>query len=142
MWLKAIIAKTQGKQIRGTAKRGVGSATVGGGCEHRTFVWSDGEKLIEFAGLYQGNVRGHHQCAVDTAFDTKSRSHFNGAGLARVPGIGDNLEIVLPREFHRERIAGHESASWTSLPCGERGYNVMQHGLRQFCACRLIQHGR
>ena len=46
----------------------------------------------------------------------------------------------LPRQFDREGVAGHESAGGRRCPCGERGDNIVQHGLRQFGARRLIEH--
>src|SRR5580693_7568426 len=141
MRLEAVVPEAQREKIRRAAESGVGSASVGGGREHRAFRGSALQNLFELASLYQRNIRGNDERAVDAARHAEARGHFNGAGFTGICGVGNDLEIVLLREVDRERIAGDEGAGRAVRPAGKCRHNVMQHGTREFRARGLIEHG-
>ena len=140
MRLEAVVSKAQREQIRGTAEDGVGSAPVGCGRQHRAFFGSAVENFFQLAGLNQRNIRGDDECAVDAARYTDTCRHLNGAGFAGIRRVGNDFEIVLPREIDGERIAGYQRAGRTARPRGNCCYNVVQHGLRQLRARGLIEN--
>ena len=54
---ETVVAKAQGEQIRGAAKGGVGSTSVGGGGEHGAFRGSLRKDLFKLAGLESAECR-------------------------------------------------------------------------------------
>src|ERR1700733_417715 len=140
MGLEAVVSEAQGEEIRGAAEGGIGSSSVGGRYQERAFVRSMLQNLIELAGLNERNICGDDERAVEAALYAESCCHLDGAGFTGIREVGDDLEIVLLREFNREGGAGHKSAGRTARPGGKRCHNVLQHGLRQFRARGLIEH--
>src|SRR5580658_5720873 len=97
------------------------------------------KNLSQLAGLDQRNIGWNDKGVVDATGYADLRSHLDGSGFAGICGVGNDFKAVLLCEFQRERVAGHERAAWAGWPGGERGHNVMEHGLRQLGASGLIE---
>ena len=121
---EAVVAEAERKQIGGSAEGGVGAASIGGGNQKCPLSGSLREDLIQFVGLNQRNIGGHDQRAVTAAHHAEARGHLDSAGFAGVRGVGNDFEIVLPRQFNRERVAGDKGAGRAARPRCKCGYNV------------------
>ena len=139
---EAVVAEAQGKKIRRAAEGGVGAASIGGGRQHRAFRGSAGQNLVEFAGLNQRNVGGDDQRAVACRATTQKRVAISMAPVS--PGFAGSG--MISKSYCRASSSANGSLV-TRAQAGRRvhaskcGHNVMQHGLRQFGARRLIEHG-
>jgi len=138
MRFEAVVAEAKREEVCGPAEGSVGSTSIGGRSQHRAFGGSMRKNLLDLAGLNQRNVRGNDERAVDAARYADLRGHFDGAGFPWVREIRNDFEIVFPRQFESEWVTCNQRAGRPSRPGSDRSYNVMQHELRQFGACRLI----
>jgi hypothetical protein len=147
--LETVVAETKREQIHRAAEGGVCAASVGGGDEHTALGGSVLEDLVEFPGLNQRNVGRDDERAVCAAFDADLCRHFDGTGFSGIRWVGDDTEFIITRQVSCVRIAGDDGDMSAILslsillmipPLMQCGENVVQHGLRELSARRLIQN--
>ena len=138
---EAVVAEAEREKICRAAEGGVGAASVAAGTSTLPSAGACFRISSKFPRLNEGDIGGDHQCALDAAFDADASSHLDGAGLAGIVGIGNDFEPIVGGEFHCVRIACYDRNRRAILPGVQRCEHIVQHGLRQRCAGRLIEDG-
>ncbi len=138
---EAVIAEAQREQSCRAAEGGVGAASIGRRGQYRAFRRSIFQNRFQFAGRDQRNVGRDDEGEIGAAAHAELSRQFDCSGFSGSIRIGDDFEVVLPGEFDGEGVAGDNGNGRTSRPRGNSGEHILQHGLREFGASRLSEHG-
>src|SRR5271157_421694 len=140
MRFEAVVAEAQREKIRWSPKGSISPASVTGGHEHTAFFGRVLHNFFQLPRLNQGNVGRNHQRALHAALHAHPSRHLDRAGFSRVLRIGDDFEPIPTRELHRVRIAGNHRNLRPVFPFIQSGKHIVQHGLSQPRARRLIEN--
>src|ERR1700722_11737062 len=142
MRFEAVVAKAKREKICGTAERGVSAAPISGRYEHAAFRQSLLQDFFEFPRFEQRNVGRNHQRALDAPLDADASGHFDGPGFPRIVRVRHYFKPIFGGQIGRKWIARYDRNLWPVVPAVERGKHIIQHGLRQRSARRLIEDAR
>src|SRR5581483_2336297 len=140
VWLEAVVAEAQRKEISWFAKSCVGAASVSRGNQNCAGFRSRGKDLLKFLSLDQRNVTGNYECALRAFCLAESRGGFDGVRLADI-SVANDLEIELASQVRSEVVVCYYRHFGTVAASGDRVAYILDHRVSQCGPGTLVEDG-